>query len=111
MDFDRPLDPPEDSIYVIYRIVHLDPRCTWGAHDTYDSEEEAEAAIAVILRARLENHRLLREAEADEDALENDEPVQIYTDDELLEDMREEYEIIEEEDEGDPDRDDWRYDA
>ena len=37
--------------------------------------------------------------------------MQIYTDDELLEDMRGEYEIIEEEDEGDPDRDDWRYDA
>lgn len=96
MDFDRPLDPPEDSIYVIYRIAHLDG--TTEA-DGYRTERDALEEIEVMVASRLAEYRALCEAEADEEALENDEPVQIFTDAELLADLRDEYEVIEEEDE------------
>jgi len=109
MNFDRPLDPPEDSIYVIYRIAHLDG--TTSA-DIYRTERDALEDIEVMVASRLAEYRAICEAEADEDALENDEPVRVFTDAELRDDLRDEYEVIEEEDEdGDCDRDDWGYDA
>jgi hypothetical protein len=109
MDFDRPLDPPEDSGYYIYRIARLDG--TTGA-DGYRTERDALEEIEAMVESRLAEYRLLCEAEADEEALENGEPVRVFTDAELRDDLRDEYEVVEEEDEdGDPDRDDWRYGA
>lgn len=108
MDFDRPLDPPDDSIYVLYRIAHLDGTTL---AECYRTERDALDDIEVLIASRLAEYRAVCEEEADEDALEDDSPVRIFTDEELLADLRDEYEIIEEEDEGDSDRDDWRYGA
>ena len=105
MDFDRPLDPPEDSIYVLYRIARLDG--TTGA-ESYRTERDALDDIEAMVENRLAEYRALCEAEADEESLENDEPVRVFTDAELREDLRDEYEVVEEEDEdGDCDRDDY----
>lgn len=109
MDFDRPLDPPEDSIYVIFRIGHLDGTTT---ADIYRTERDALEDIEAMVESRLAEYRAICEAEADEDALEDNSPVRVFTDAELRDDLRDEYCVIEEEDiDGDPDRDDWRYDA
>ena len=105
MNFDRPLDPPEDSIYVIYRIAHLDGTT---AAESYRTERDALDDIEALVESRLAEYRAICEAEADEDSLENDEPVRVFTDAELRDDLRDEYEVIEEEDEdGDCDRDDY----
>jgi hypothetical protein len=105
MDFDRPLDPPEDSIYVIYRIARLDG--TTSA-ECYRTERDALDDIEAMVESRLAEYRALCEAEADADSLEDGSPVHVFTDAELRDDLRDEYEVVEEEDEdGDPDRDDY----
>ena len=105
MDFDRPLDPPEDCGYYIYRIGRLDG--TTSA-ESYRTERDALEDIEVLVTSRLAEYRALCEAEADADSLEDNSPVHVFTDAELLEDLRDEYEVIEEEEEdGDCDRDDY----
>jgi hypothetical protein len=108
MDFDRPLDPPEYSGGYIYRIVRIEGDGYYP--ENYRSESDAKKYIEAMVTSRLAEYRAICEADADADSLEDGSPVHVFTDAELREDLRDEYEIIEERDEdSDFDDDDFEY--